>query len=97
MEVTLEAGDVDVSDLTIDVARKASTHGFDFFSYLRLGSVLSAFEKHLPEDVGDTRRLEGVLTRTSVDVDADAAFYNQKRLLNMLIRNKFRLTWRFVK
>ena len=77
VEVTLNAGDVDVSDLIVDFACEASTFGFNFFGYLCLGSILRTFDEHIPEDVGDTRRLEGVLTRASVDVDADATFYTK--------------------
>ena len=94
MEVTLNAGDVYVRDLKIDVARETSTHGFDFFGYLCLGSVLSPLKSIFLRILATPDvRLEGVLTRASVD-DADAAFYNEKRRLKFLLRDKFRLTCR---
>ena len=71
-DVCLEAREVHVGVLAIDVALNATSHRFDFFGECGLGCGRGAPHEHLGEHVGSTSSLKSVLTGTGTDVNTDA-------------------------
>ena len=71
-QVTLEAREVQVGVLAIDVAVDATSHRFDLLGELGLRGGGSASEEHLREHVGGTSGLKSVLAGPGSNVDTDA-------------------------
>ncbi len=70
--ITLHAGNLQVSDLAVSFRSNSGTHALDFFSKLALGGTLRASQKHLGQKVSSACSLKSVLARSGLDVNTNA-------------------------
>ncbi len=70
--ITLHAGNLQVSDLAVSFGSNSGTHAFNFFSKLALGGTLGASQKHLGQQVSSACSLKSVLAGSGLDVNTNA-------------------------